>query len=300
VGEPLGAELVQGLVPRADLAEEERRGTIVAEESGRRAEVRLAHPLFGEVLRARMPVLQRRRLQRLLADALEATGSLRRGDVLRLATWRVESASAVDAGLLLRAARRAREVFDFALAARLAEAAWELAPSFEAGLLHGASLSGIGRFGAAAEVLDRLAGTEPDETAGQLLARERAWAMFHGPGGFAAARRVLEEAEASAGDPVRRLLARADLAQLLVFSGRSAEALAIGGPLIAPAIDVRYGCGPFPRWGRAWCSPARRIGCWRCATSLPRRRPSCARSCPIFRRLTIRGGPAHPVLPDAV
>src|SRR6266568_3029298 len=54
VGEPLGAELVQGLVPGADLAEEERRGTIVAEESGRRAEVRLAHPLFGEVLRARL------------------------------------------------------------------------------------------------------------------------------------------------------------------------------------------------------------------------------------------------------
>ena len=239
VGEPLGAELVQGLVSGADLAEEERRGTIVAEESGRRAEVRLAHPLFGDVLRARMPALQRRRLQRLLADALEATGSQRQGDVLRLATWRVESASAVDAGLLLRAARRAREVFDFALAARLAGAAWELAPSFEAGLLHGASLSGLGRFGAAAEVLDRLAGTEPDETAGQLLARERAWVMFHGPGGLAAARRVLEEAEASAGDPVRRLLARADMAKLLVFAGRFAEALAIGGPLIAPAIDVR-------------------------------------------------------------
>ena len=239
VGEPLGAELVQGLVPGADLAEEERRGTIVAEESGRRAEVRLAHPLFGEVLRARMPVLQRRRLQRLLAEALEATGSQRRGDVLRLATWRVESASAVDAGLLLRAARGAREVFDFALAARLAGAAWELAPSFDAGLLLGASLSGLGRFGAAAEVLDRLAGTEPDETAGQLLARERAWVMFHGPGGLAAARRVLEEAEASVGDSVRRLLARADLAQLLVFAGRFAEALAIGGPLIAPGMDVR-------------------------------------------------------------
>ena len=59
VGEPLGADLVQGLASRIDLADEERRGTIVVEESGRRAEVRLAHPLFGEVIRARMPVLQR-------------------------------------------------------------------------------------------------------------------------------------------------------------------------------------------------------------------------------------------------
>jgi DNA-binding CsgD family transcriptional regulator len=240
-GEPLGADLVQALVPAADLAEEERRGTIVAEESGRRAEVRLAHPMFGEVLRARMPVLQRRRLQRLLAGALEAAGSRRRDDALRLATWRVESvsASAVDAGLLLQAARQAREVFDFALAARLAGTSWELAPSFQAGLLLGASLSALGQFDEAGSVLDRLAGTEPDATAHQLLARERAWVMFHGPGGLADARRVLEEAEASGDDRVRRLLARADLAKLLCYSGRIAEALAIGGPLIAPGMDAR-------------------------------------------------------------
>jgi DNA-binding CsgD family transcriptional regulator/tetratricopeptide (TPR) repeat protein len=239
VGEPLGADLVQALVRGLDLADEERRGTIVAEESGRRAEVRLAHPLFGEVLRARIPVLQRRRLQRLLADALEAVGSRRRGDVLRLATWRVESASPVDAGLLLRAARLAREVFDFAVAARLARASRDLAPSFEAGLLLGASLSQLGQFDAAGRVLNRLAGTEPDGTPHQLLVRERAWVMFHGPGGLAGARRVLEEAEASVHDPVRRLLARADLARLLTYSGRFTEALAIGGPLIAPDMDVR-------------------------------------------------------------
>jgi DNA-binding CsgD family transcriptional regulator len=239
VGEPLGADLAQKLIRRVDLAAEERRGMIVAEESGRRVEVRLAHPLFGEVLRARMPVLQRRRLQRLLADVLEAAGSHRRGDVLRLAAWRVESASAADAGLLLRAARQAREVFDFALAARLAGASWELAPSFEAGLLLGASLSQLGQFDAAGGVLDRLAGTEPDGTPHQLLVRERAWVMFHGPGGLPDARRVLEEAEASVGDPVRRQLARADLVRLLTYSGRFTEALALGGPLIAPDMDVR-------------------------------------------------------------
>jgi DNA-binding CsgD family transcriptional regulator len=249
VGEPLGADLVQALVRRADLAEEERRGTITVEESGRRARVRLAHPLFGEVLRARMPVLQRRHLQRLLADALEETGCRRRGDVLRVATWRVESASPMDAGLLLRAARQARDVFDFALAARLARASWELAPSFEAGLLLGSSLSELGQFDAAAGVLDRLAGTEPDGTAHQMLARERAWVMFHEPGGLANARRVLEEAEASGKDPVRRLLARAELARLLTYAGRLAEALAIGRPLIAPRIDVRVRLRSLPPVG---------------------------------------------------
>ena len=239
VGEPLGADLAQALIRGINLADEERRGTIVAEESGRRAEVRLAHPLFGEVLRARMPVLQRRHLQRLLADALEALGGRRRGDVMRLATWRVESASQVDPGLLLQAARQARDVFDFALAVRLAGASWALAPSFEAGLLLGTSLSELGRFDAAGSVLDQLAGSEPDGTARQLLARERAWVVFHGPGGLAQARRVLDEAEASGEDPVRRLLARAELARLLTYAGLLTEALAIGGPLIAPDMDVR-------------------------------------------------------------
>ncbi len=239
VGEPLGPDLVQGLVPEIDLAAEERRGTIVVEESGRRAAVRLGHPLFGEVVRARMPVLQRRRLQRLLADALEAVGGQRRDDVLRLATWRVESNSAVDTGVLMQAAQRARNVFDPALAVRLARASVELAPSFEAGLLLGASLSELGRFAEAADVLDRLVGTEPDGTARQLLARERALVTFHGPGGLADARRVLEEAEALVDDPVRRLLARGDLALLLAYAGRFAEALEIGGPLIAPDMDER-------------------------------------------------------------
>ena len=139
----------------------------------------------------------------------------------------------------MQAAQRARNVFDPALAARLARASVELAPSFEAGLLLGASLSELGRFGEAADVLDRLVGTEPDGTARQLLARERALATFHGPGGLADARRVLEEAEASVDDPVRRLLARGDLALLLAYAGRFAEALEIGVPLIAPGMDAR-------------------------------------------------------------
>jgi len=182
--------------------------------------------------------------------------------------------------LLTRAAHRAREVFDSALAMRLARASLELAPSFEAGLLLGASLSELGRFDEAADVLDGLVGAEPDGTAHQLLARERALVMFHGPGGLAAARRVLEEAEASVDDPVRRLLARADLAQLLAFAGLFAEALAIGGPLIAPGMDVRVRLRFLPPVGRAWCSLAGRSRCWRCATSLSQQRLACARNCP--------------------
>lgn len=232
VGEPLGADLLGQLVPEVNLAEEERRGLIVVEEKRRRAEVRLAHPLFSEVVRAQLPVLARRSLQRRLAEALEAAGSRRQGDLLRLAVLWVESASAADATLLMQAARQARQVFDPALAVRLARASVEVAPSFEAGLVLGGALADKGCFAEAAEVLDGLAGAEPDGRSRQLLARERAWVAFQGQSGAAAAERLLTEAEAAGEDPVLRMLARAELALLLTYRGRFPEALAIGQQLL--------------------------------------------------------------------
>jgi DNA-binding CsgD family transcriptional regulator len=73
--------------------------------------------------------------------------------------------------------------------------------------------------------------------------------MFHGTGGLADARRVLEEAEASIDNPVHRLFARADLARLLVYAGLFTEALAIGDPLIGPGMDVRVRLRSLPPVG---------------------------------------------------
>ena len=44
--------------------------------------VRLAHPLYGEVLRAGLPPLRLRRVQAELADIVEAHGARRREDVV--------------------------------------------------------------------------------------------------------------------------------------------------------------------------------------------------------------------------
>jgi DNA-binding CsgD family transcriptional regulator len=75
--------------------------------SGRRTAVRLAHPLYGEVLRARLPPLRRRRIHQELADAVEAHGARRREDVVQVALWRVASGGRVPGDRLLRAARLA-------------------------------------------------------------------------------------------------------------------------------------------------------------------------------------------------
>lgn len=76
VGEPLEVAL-------------ERRGLVRIEQDGRRLSARLAHPLYGEVLRARLSLLRSRVSARALADALTAAGTRRREDSLRLAVWRM-------------------------------------------------------------------------------------------------------------------------------------------------------------------------------------------------------------------
>nr|BFE76257.1 hypothetical protein GCM10020092_095580 [Actinoplanes digitatis] len=124
-GEPLGlALLLRGAEPR-DVEAAEERGLIrvVAEE--RRRDVRLAHPLYGEVVRRRCPVTRSRRLLAGLADLVEGTGARRRDDLLRVAVWRLDSGTAQDATLLLDAARQAFDRFDIGLALRLAEAAYD-------------------------------------------------------------------------------------------------------------------------------------------------------------------------------
>jgi DNA-binding CsgD family transcriptional regulator len=98
-------------------------GTIEVVTSGRRLAVRLAHPLYGEVLRGRLPPLRMRRVQAELADVVEAHGARRREDALLVALWRVASGGKVGGDRLLRAARLALAAHEPALAVELLNAA---------------------------------------------------------------------------------------------------------------------------------------------------------------------------------
>ncbi len=90
--------------------------------SGRRTAVRLAHPLYGEVLRAGLGPLRLRRIYADLADTIEAHGARRREDVVRVAMWRVASGGRVPGSRLLRAARLALVARDPRQAIRLIDA----------------------------------------------------------------------------------------------------------------------------------------------------------------------------------
>ncbi|GAB3002162.1 LuxR C-terminal-related transcriptional regulator [Saccharothrix stipae] len=118
-GEPLDVDLFDpdDLEPLSD------RGLVVVAEDG----LRLAHPLYGEVLRAGCSDVRAHNHKRRLATLLD--------DPLRVAVLRLESGTADDPDLLLTAAHRACDAFDVGLAARLARAAWETGGGPPAGYL---------------------------------------------------------------------------------------------------------------------------------------------------------------------
>jgi DNA-binding CsgD family transcriptional regulator len=113
----------------------EEGGLVRVTSSGRRTEVALAHPLYGEVLRAQLPVLRTRAVQRQLADRLAAHGTRRREDLVRVALWRLDGGGEVETQLLLPAARLALAGRDTELAVRLADAAHAAGAPGEAALV---------------------------------------------------------------------------------------------------------------------------------------------------------------------
>jgi DNA-binding CsgD family transcriptional regulator len=125
VGEPVPLVMLEGLVPAEALADAARRELIDVDQDGRRSVVRLAHPLYGEVVRARLPWLGARARCRTLADALDATGLRRHDDVLRFATWRLDAALSVDGERLMAATQRAQAAGDMVAVERFVSAAVE-------------------------------------------------------------------------------------------------------------------------------------------------------------------------------
>src|SRR5262245_1905618 len=151
--QPLGLGQLEASAGLPVLEELERQGLITVRTDGRRESVRLAHPMHGEVLRARLPALRRRSILLGQAEAVEAWGARRREDAARIATWRLEATGRGDPDLLLRAAQLARYDHSFRQAERLARAALASAPSAAAGLVLGESLYNLGAFDEAEAVL---------------------------------------------------------------------------------------------------------------------------------------------------
>jgi DNA-binding CsgD family transcriptional regulator len=232
VGEPLEVDLLHIVDPVINLEALERRGLMRIEQQGRRLAARLPHPLYAEVLRARLSPLRARESARALAAALESTGARRREDTLRLAVWSLDAQSALDPRVMLAAATMARQRYDFPLAERLARAAVDAGAGFEAGLLLAQVCWLQGRAVEALDLLGTLTDSATTDAERTLLAMARISVLDWGLKQTDAALRVAEEAELTIADPGCRDQVTAERARILGRSGRNGAAVAIAVPLL--------------------------------------------------------------------
>lgn len=135
LAEPIGLAILEEVTEPRALVELERGGWITVTQDGRRTVVRLAHPLYGEVLRGNLSRLLARTIYRELAAAVQARGARRHDDLMRVAAWSLDGGAPVPPERLVAAAGQALQVGDFVLAEQLAEVAWDAGPRFDAGII---------------------------------------------------------------------------------------------------------------------------------------------------------------------
>ncbi|MFL6243838.1 MAG: AAA family ATPase, partial [Acidimicrobiia bacterium] len=190
VGEPVDLETIGALADRTCIERLEARALIDIEAEGNARHVRMAHPLYGEVLRADLTSGRYERICRLLADAIEGDGELSPEDALRVAVWRLESGDTEHAGLLMIAAHQASFSFDFPLALRLARAAWDAGAGVEAGHLLGGMLDTLGEHEAAEDVLRVVEAEAHTDEVRARVSEARVANLFRGLGRTADAEEV--------------------------------------------------------------------------------------------------------------
>ncbi|HEY6425429.1 MAG TPA: LuxR C-terminal-related transcriptional regulator [Pseudonocardiaceae bacterium] len=193
-GEPIGSEVLLRLGAHRVLVSTERKGLVVSERSERRLEVRLAHPLYAEVLRRRTSPLRERRTYQILAQAIEAAGARRATDNVRIVTWRLAGGLPVDSALIRGTAEQTMKI-DFRHAERLARSAAELDGGFAARYLLGQVLMGAGRAQQAEHTLAGLVGDTTDDDQRARLAVTRVTNLYWGLADTRRAHVVLREAQ---------------------------------------------------------------------------------------------------------
>ncbi|CAM4193102.1 Transcriptional regulatory protein DevR (DosR) [Mycobacterium basiliense] len=195
VGEPLDLAALTRITDRAAIEDADMRGLITLGEVDDRVEVRLAHPLYGELRRKRAAATRLRRLRGQVA--LELAASDDRDEVrtvVRRAVLSIDSDLVPDPDLLIRAAEGAMFLADAPAADRLAAAAVRAGAGAQAYKIRAFALAWQGR-GAEADAV--LAGTPTDgltEADCMFLIGQRAFNKLWGLADPDGAKELIDEA----------------------------------------------------------------------------------------------------------
>ncbi|ODQ97327.1 helix-turn-helix transcriptional regulator [Mycobacterium intermedium] len=154
VGEPIELEMLSRIADPEAIEDADVRGLIALEKVDGGVEVRLAHPLYGELRRKRVAATRLRRLRgRVAAELAESADRDEVRTVVRRAVLSVDSDLTPDAELLLKAAEGAMFLADAPLADRLADAAIRAGGGFAAYNVRAFALAWQGRGAAADDLL---------------------------------------------------------------------------------------------------------------------------------------------------
>lgn len=241
LGDPLAPQVAEAVAAPAALDRLEELGLIRIVGTDLSAVLRLAHPLYGEVVLATLGTLARRRLLTSLADAVDQDPLRTEETVFRTVSWRLEAGGRQSAADLLRAAVRANQVFDDQLAQRLARAGLAVG-STEPTVRHALTVElalALTRSNHHAEAHTLLADIEQEVLAGadrdllESYLDTRFWVCGLGLGHTEEVGHLLDRyAETHPGADGAGPGLTAYRANLLLWEGRPAAALALAEPLL--------------------------------------------------------------------
>ena len=204
VGEPIDLAHLRRIADPAAVEEADTRALITLEPTDGGVQVRLAHPLYGEVRRRRAAPSRLRRLRGLVAAELAAADD--RDDIqvaVRRATLSLDSDLTPDADLLVRAAHGAVWLADLPLADRLAEAALRAGAGPEPYFIRAHALSWLGRGEEADAVLTEIRTGQLTDGERARFAFLRASNMLWALGNPARAKEIIDDASRTASPQAR-------------------------------------------------------------------------------------------------
>ncbi|MET7458422.1 LuxR C-terminal-related transcriptional regulator [Streptomyces sp. NPDC005574] len=240
--EPIALADAQQGTSISTLAGLEEAGLVQVTTERRRTTLRLAHPLYGEILRAGIPALRRRTLLLAQADRVESHGARRREDALHIATWRLAATGTAAPSLLVQAATLARHAHDYKQTATLLEVLPFSHQTVQTSLLYGDALLHLGASKHAEAVLaeaDAKAITEEDKIA---VTMARTMTLAWGRADPTAALAVNDAARRQVVSPAGRRALQVNEGAMRIAAGEPARGLAMlshleADPFQAASVD---------------------------------------------------------------
>ena len=250
-GEPLGTTVLDAAELDA-LGDLVKRGVVTVEMAGRRQLIRIAHPMYGEVVRQQTSVTVAGEVCRRLLGALLDSGARRRGDQMRAAALALHAGVDLPLHIIERAAREALIAGDADLAGRIARLD-RAGQSATALWVAGQALIHQRRdFDEAIRLLERARQLDMDDELRVAIAVARHHAIALGLGRYVEAESIISELEGHDGGGARGLVGGRQIVSL-VQAGQRDKAVTIAALLIQDR-DERVALRAMPALGALFAS----------------------------------------------